>query len=734
MPDTASTTSQPQNTTTRRFFRWHEPGTSKANKWLIFKLDWFLLSFSCLTFFIKQLDGNNITNAYSSGMSEELGFGPGNELSWMNTYFNAGVIIGGPFSNLALTVIRPRIWLTGCLFIWSFFVLFLFKCNNASEFYALRFCIGLFESAAWPGIQYVLGCWYTKSEIARRSGLFVMSGVLGQMFSGYLQAALYSGMEGRGGMSAWRWLFIFDFILAVPVAIYGVIFYPDTPETTTAFYLSEWERKRALQRMEEDGRAATPTLKFDWGFLRRVFCSWQLYTFSIAYSLWTLTCGSYVMQYFTLWLKATGEYSVPQINNIPTSIGAVNFVFMLGTGHLVDILGPGGRGKVCFAVGCLWTFSYAILTHWSVPDKLKMAAFIICGCYGCFTPLLAGWVNSVCGADQQLRAFVLGFMVSLGQAVVIPFQQLQFPSSQAPEFRETKGWVSGLVFVVALTVFTGVGVDVVQRVFPNDTNTTPLIITLHGGRGFGDHTSDHSAYSPLASQNYRVLSFTYRGHGKSSRSKSYTFAQIVDDIEALRVHFVGPEEKIIIIGGSFGGFLALQYSITYPGNVSHLVLRGTAGSWHHEAQAIETLKTRIHRAPSLSISMLSEKIFGSFDSDLEFALVMHAAGPLYAEPGNFDADSALRKNLHTEFNAEAHNDLYSDSEKFFDYQDRLKGITAKTLVIVGEKDWICPPEQSVVLAEGIPGARLVIVPGANHSVHLERNEVVLREIEGLLEV
>ncbi|KAL2830484.1 major facilitator superfamily transporter [Aspergillus cavernicola] len=459
---TVESTKRPER---RRFFQWHEPGASKEEKWLIFKLDWFLLSFSCLTFFIKQLDQNNVTNAYASGMSDELGFGPGNELSWMNTYFNAAVIIGGPFSNLILTVVRPRFWLPFCLFTWSFFVLFLFKCNTAKEFYALRFCVGLFESAAWPGIQYVLGCWYTRSEIARRSGLFVMSGVLGQMFSGYLQSALYRGMDGRGGMPAWRWLFIFDFILAIPVSLYGVIFYPDTPETTTAFYLSEWERKRAVERMEQDGRAATPALKFDWTVIRRVAGSWQLYVFSIAYSLWTLTCGSYVMQYFTLWLKSTGKYSIPQINNIPTSLGAVNFIFMLGTGYIVDLVGPTkGRGAVCFVVGCLWTFCFAVLTVWDVPEKLKMAVFILCGCYGCFTPLLAGWVNSVCGGDQQLRAFVLAFMVSLGQAVVIPFQQLQFPSSQAPEFTRTHGWLSGLVFVVALTVFTGVGIDAVKRV------------------------------------------------------------------------------------------------------------------------------------------------------------------------------------------------------------------------------------------------------------------------------
>ncbi|KAL3474793.1 Alpha/Beta hydrolase protein [Aspergillus californicus] len=259
----------------------------------------------------------------------------------------------------------------------------------------------------------------------------------------------------------------------------------------------------------------------------------------------------------------------------------------------------------------------------------------------------------------------------------------------------------------------------------------PLIITLHGGRGFGDHSSDFKAYAPLAKENYRVLSFTYRGHGLSSHTKPYTFGQIVEDIEALRRHFTG-DRKCIIIGGSFGGFLALQYAIQYPAHVSHLVLRGTAASHHHEEQAIETLHGRLHRAPGMSISMLKDKIFGAFNSDQEFRLVMHAAAPLYTEPENFNPDLALRRNLETVFNAEAHNDLYSASEKYFDYRDQLDSITAKTLVIVGDKDWICPPEQSEIIASRIKDAELLIVPGAGHSVHLEKNGVVLDSIRGVL--
>lgn len=459
--ETSSTTNNDEqnNTTKPRWFHWHEPGTSKEDKLLIFKLDWFLLSFSCLYFFIKQLDQNNISNAYVSGMKEELGFGPGNELSWMNTYFNIGSIIGGPISNLVLTVVRPRYWLPSCLTAWSLFVLFLFKCQTASQFYGLRFCIGLFESAAWPGVQYVLGCWYRRSEMARRSGLFVMSGVLGQMFSGYLQAALFKGMDGKGGMSAWRWLFIFDFCLAIPVAIYGFIFYPDTPQNTTAFYLSEREKARSRERIDEEGR--TPSGKLNIGVFKRVLTSWQFYTFTLGYSFWTLTAGSYILQYFGIWLKSLGTYSVPQINNIPTGLGAVNFVFMISTGYVSDKIGR--RAPVCFAVGCLLTFCYAVFTAWPTSNSLKMAAFLLSGCYGCYTPLLAGWVNSSCGGDQQVRAFTLAFMVSVGQIVVIPLQQLQFPSSEAPRFSQTHGWVTGLCFVILLTLWTGVGIEVVER-------------------------------------------------------------------------------------------------------------------------------------------------------------------------------------------------------------------------------------------------------------------------------
>lgn len=247
--------------------------------------------------------------------------------------------------------------------------------------------------------------------------------------------------------------------LITPVANILQICYPDTPHTTKAWYLNEWERKRARERIDEEGRE--PAGKLDWTVLRRIFTSWQVYAFVIGYSLWSLTVGNYVMQYFTLYLKSTGMYTIPQINNIPTAIGAVNFCFMLGSGFVADKIGR--RGPVCLAVGTLLAVCYIILTVWDVPHRLKMAAFILCGCYGCYTPLLAGWTNETCGGDQQKRAFILGFMTAVGGAVAIPFQQIQFASSQAPHFKETHGWGSGLAMVIGLTLWTGIGIPLLQK-------------------------------------------------------------------------------------------------------------------------------------------------------------------------------------------------------------------------------------------------------------------------------
>ena len=248
------------------------------------------------------------------------------------------------------------------------------------------------------------------------------------------------------------------------------------------------------------------------------------------------------------------------------------------------------------------------------------------------------------------------------------------------------------------------------------------IFTLHGGRGAGDHKSDFATYSRLADE-YRVISFDQRGHGKSSETPPFTFNQLADDVELMRKHFCG-DDQCIVIGGSFGGFIALTYAVRHPGSYSHLVLRGTAPSFQTEVEAIEIMKERAHRVPSLTPEMIDKLFSDRVESDLEFRLIWLAMQPLYSE--NFNAQAAFERTRDMDVHVWPHNDLYKKEEwEQWDVRPQLDKITAPTFIMVGENDWICPPSQSQAIKDGIPHAELHVVPDANHAVHAQKSEVVL---------
>jgi ACS family pantothenate transporter-like MFS transporter len=118
------------------------------------------------------------------------------------------------------------------------------------------------------------------------------------MFAGYLQAALYKGLNHKAGLAGWRWMFIFNAIIGIPIAIWGYWAIPDLPHNTRAFYFSEevssisitpsktirlmdQEREYGVKRMEKIGRAAPR--KLTWKSIKRIYTSWHLWAFIFPY-------------------------------------------------------------------------------------------------------------------------------------------------------------------------------------------------------------------------------------------------------------------------------------------------------------------------------------------------------------------------------------------------------------------------------------------------------------------
>lgn len=182
---------------------WDSLGKSPQERKFVAKIDWWILTYCCLAYFVKYLDQTNISNAYVSGMQTDLVL-RGNDLNLLTTYWNIGYILGQVPSQLLMTKIRPSIWLPTLQLLWGALVMGMAGAKNVTTMYALRFFIGLFEASAYPGIMTLLGNWYTPMELGKRSCIFQASSSAAQLFSGYVTSSLFRPTRTRSLLLTYR--------------------------------------------------------------------------------------------------------------------------------------------------------------------------------------------------------------------------------------------------------------------------------------------------------------------------------------------------------------------------------------------------------------------------------------------------------------------------------------------------------------------------------------------------
>jgi ACS family pantothenate transporter-like MFS transporter len=153
-------------------------------------------------------------------MKEDLNV-VGNEYQTFTTMWTIGYVISQIPSQMICTRIRPSLWCPSWELLWVIVTFCTAAVKTPHQLYACRFLVGLAEGTFYPAVHTVLGAWYTKRELAKRASIFFASAFVGSMFSGYLQAALYKGMNGTAGLAGWRWLFIFDGVITLPMALWG---------------------------------------------------------------------------------------------------------------------------------------------------------------------------------------------------------------------------------------------------------------------------------------------------------------------------------------------------------------------------------------------------------------------------------------------------------------------------------------------------------------------------------
>ncbi len=129
-----------------------------TEKRLMAKIDFRVIPFLCILYLLAFLDRVNIANAKSFGLVADLDLQTIEYNTALTIFFVPYIIFEIP-SNIFLKYLSPRVWLSGCMFMFGLAAICQGLVHNYGGLLACRFFLGLFEAGMFPGCFYLIGMW-----------------------------------------------------------------------------------------------------------------------------------------------------------------------------------------------------------------------------------------------------------------------------------------------------------------------------------------------------------------------------------------------------------------------------------------------------------------------------------------------------------------------------------------------------------------------------------------------
>jgi pimeloyl-ACP methyl ester carboxylesterase len=243
-------------------------------------------------------------------------------------------------------------------------------------------------------------------------------------------------------------------------------------------------------------------------------------------------------------------------------------------------------------------------------------------------------------------------------------------------------------------------------------NGPPVVLIA----GLGSTTRIWGDLPAVMGRRFRVIAVDNRGVGGSAGGGRFTLRGAAEDLEA--VLDAREVRRAALLGASMGGVVALTTALAIPHRVSRLVVVSSAARLSiHGRRLLEVLQDLLLYAPPdrAGAALMTLAFSPSFHE--RFARFIENADRLYG-PEDSDLPGILLQLDHL--------------LRGWDLRGGLPSIDVPALVLCGDRDPVVAPEDTAELAGLIPGAELVRVPGAAHSVLAEGGEATLERVLAFL--
>ena len=245
----------------------------------------------------------------------------------------------------------------------------------------------------------------------------------------------------------------------------------------------------------------------------------------------------------------------------------------------------------------------------------------------------------------------------------------------------------------------------------------PLVLVM--GIGY-DSSLWTLAQVPVLSTQFQVILVDNRDAGRSSKARNpYEIADMADDLAGL-LDALGIQRSHVL-GLSMGGMIALEFALRHGDRLDRLVVAGTGAAPARSAVDPIQIWSWVKANDATGEVFGGQQFVSLFSTEFlrNHEAVRDTAELLASNPYPISPEAYGRQ---------------AGAYRQFDSLDRLAGITAPTLVVVGEQDLLTPPWIAREVAEAIPGARFEVIrgDGSSHVVPIERPDEFNRLVSGFL--
>jgi len=258
------------------------------------------------------------------------------------------------------------------------------------------------------------------------------------------------------------------------------------------------------------------------------------------------------------------------------------------------------------------------------------------------------------------------------------------------------------------------------------------VIVLHGGPGL-DHTMFADYLDPLTDA-YRLLLVDQRSHGRSDETppETWTLDRMANDVAALAAS-LDLGGAYAVLGHSYGSFVALKHAVDRSGEVAGTIVSSGAATTRWLAgldERVAAFEPADLRA-QVEASWAKEPVVASREelvTLLADQMPWHFADPRDPRIADYNARTG-----HLVGSADVLRHMANEGYGGIDVEAALGTVEHAVLVLAGRHDRTLPVEESAAVADGIPGAELVVFEHSGHMTFVEEQADYLRVVRDFLD-